>query len=451
MNILTALGLVSTRSARSILKNIAQLNQGDLSQSVASNMKAQMITRYLTTSGLRESNRRETLNPWLAQLLFHNGNTESLQKIFKYEEISALRRLLVSTSLRQRKRAATIILCRKGISFRAAARILGASRDTVAKYWRDYEEHGFDKTISYKGRHRKADDVDLQKSVFALLHSPPSSHGINRTTWTMKDLQNALRSEGSPACTHVIREIMRSAGYRWRKAKTVLTSNDPEYREKLTHIKSILTSLGVNDRFFSIDEFGPFAIKMKGGRRLVAPDEYPCVPQFQISKGCLIITAALELSKNQVTHFYSKKKNTTEMIKLLHLLLKNYKGCRRIYLSWDSASWHASKAFCAEVEEVNKKAYRKAHFTSIVKLAPLPASAQFLNVIESVFSGMARAIIHNSNYQSAEEAMTAIDRYFRERNEHFRKHPKKAGNKIWRKELVPSKFSEAQNCKDPRW
>ena len=75
---------------------------------------------------------------------------------------------------------------------------------------------------------------------------------------------------------------------------------------------------------------------------MVAPGEYPSVPQFQISKGWLIITAALELSKNQVTHFYSKKKNTVEMIKLLEFLLKKYSGCRKLYLSWDAASWHSS-------------------------------------------------------------------------------------------------------------
>ena len=43
----------------------------------------------------------------------------------------------------------------------------------------------------------------------------------------------------------------------------------------------------------------------------------------------------------------------------------------------------------------------------IVETAPLPAGAQFLNVIESVFSGMARAIIHNSNYASSEAAKEA--------------------------------------------
>jgi len=79
---------------------------------------------------------------------------------------------------------------------------------------------------------------------------------------------------------------------------------------------------------------------------------------------------------------------------------------------------------------------------------PLPSCAQFLNVIESVFSGMAKAIIHNSDYQSVEECCAAIDRYFLERNDHFKACPNRAGNKIWGMERVPSKFSESNNCKD---
>lgn len=51
-----------------------------------------------------------------------------------------------------------------------------------------------------------------------------------------------------------------------------------------------------------------------------------------------------------------------------------------------------------------------------IELVPLPARAQFLNVIESIFSGLARAIIHNSDYASKEEAKAAIDLYFDERN-----------------------------------
>jgi hypothetical protein len=82
---------------------------------------------------------------------------------------------------------------------------------------------------------------------------------------------------------------------------------------------------------------------------------------------------------------------------------------------------------------------------------PLPAGAQFLNVIESVFSGLAQAIIHNSDYESVEMAKAAIDRCISDSNEHFRRHPTRAGSKIWGKERVVSAFSDGQNCKDPRW
>jgi hypothetical protein len=84
-----------------------------------------------------------------------------------------------------------------------------------------------------------------------------------------------------------------------------------------------------------------------------------------------------------------------------------------------------------------------------VGLAPLPSGAQFLNVIESVFSGMARAIIANSNYSSIDEARVAIDRYIQERNEKFKSTPKRAGGMIWRAEREPPRFSEGNNCKDP--
>ncbi|WP_263352736.1 transposase [Acidicapsa acidisoli] len=263
----------------------------------------------------------------------------------------------------------------------------------------------------------------------------------------MADLRSVLAEEGHPMCCEVIHTIIKEAGWKWRHARVVLTSNDPEYRVKVDAIKKILSELKPDEAFFSIDEYGPFAIKQKGGVKQVAPDEQYVVPQWQKSKGWTILTAALELSRNQVTHLYSRKKNTAEMIKMADLLRNEYRTCSTIYLSWDAASWHVSKDLGAYLDEINQKAALEGF--PIVKTAPLPACAQFLNVIESVFSGMARAIIHNSDYQSVEAAMEAIDRYFGRRNEYFATHPKKAGQEIWGKERVPSQFAEGQNCKDP--
>lgn len=287
----------------------------------------------------------------------------------------------------------------------------------------------------------------LLNSSFKLFHSPPSSYGINRTTWIQKDLKIIFKKEtGLNISLHVIRKIIKNAGYRLRKAKKVLTSKDPDYKEKVKKINLILSNLQLDEKFFSIDEYGPFAIKIQGGRSYVKKDEIKTYPQWQKSKGCLIMTAALELSTNQVTHFYSERKNTVEMIKLLEILIHQYQNEKCIYFSWDAASWHASKELYKKVDEVNK-----SNSSPQIELAPLPNGAQFLNIIESVFSGMARAIIHNSNYSSVDDCKASIDRYFKERNEHFKKFPKKAGNKIWKHERVIPKFDESNNCKDSRY
>lgn len=232
-------------------------------------------------------------------------------------------------------------------------------------------------------------------------------------------------------------------------ARVVLTSTDPAYREKLDYIHEVLINLKENERFFSIDEYGPFAIKIRGGRVLVPPGTQPTVPQWQKSKGWIIMTAALELSRNQITHFYSKAKNTAEMIRMAEVLAQEYQGTTKIYLSWDAASWHMSKRLLEFIEEHNQVAAQND--LPMIGLAPLPAGAQFLNVIESVFSGMARAIIHNSDYPSTSEVMQAIDRYFSDRNSHFLSNPKRAGKKIWGLERSKSEFDSSNNCKDPEY
>jgi len=243
--------------------------------------------------------------------------------------------------------------------------------------------------------------------------------------------------------------VIKRAGYQWKNARVTLTSSDPLYREKVDAIKKALSELKSDEAFFSIDEFGPFAVKMRGGRALQPPGSIRHVPQWQKSKGSLIVTAALELSRNQIIHFYSDRKNSDETCKLIDQLRRQYKGYRRIYLSWDAAPWHSSEQLVNRVEFLNGWAeYDEA---PRIEILPLPAQAQFLNVIESVFSGMARAVIHNSDYATVVEAQTAITRYLGDRNRSFAVAPRRAGRSIWGQERVPAAFAETNNCKDVRY
>ena len=351
---------------------------------------------------------------------------------------------------RQRDRAISALMHDYGFSNNLIAKTLDINRRTSRKYLRRYKEGGAISLLTpHQVKQRKADSGDLKDAVFRLLHEPPKTYGINRGSWNLKELRTTLADQGFCIGAKTLRTVIHDAGWKWKKAKIVLTSQDPEYSDKLASIQTILRGLTPDDAFFSIDEFGPFSIKMKPGRLLAAPGQQPVVPQWQKSRGCMIMTAALELGSNQVTHFYSQRKNTTEMLRMMNVLLEKYAERHTIYLSWDAASWHMSKKLFNAVAEHNEKASSLSR--PVVQTVPLPAGAQFLNVIEAIFSGMARAIIHNSNYSSVDEAQHAINSYFEKRNQHFQDHPKKAGNKIWGKERVETTFSASNNCKDPRW
>ena len=353
------------------------------------------------------------------------------------DDVTRLLDYVKTKPLRLRNRALALLAYCNGITPGHIASFLCVERKTARQYIAEFKASGIDGVMDTSRKEiKKADDPNYVAAVFKTLHTPPSIYGFNRTTWRMDDLQAALSKQGLRIAKVNIRKIIKDAGYKVRKAKKVLTSTDPASREKLQKITQILASLKPDEKFFSIDEFGPFAVKIVGGRALAGPGEIRSIPQRQKSKGILIVTAALELSSNQITHFYSDKKNTDEMIRMLELLVGKYGDQTRIYFSWDAASWHGSRKFFGRVDEINETSYRAEHGTPLVELAPLPACAQFLNVIESVFSGMARAIIHNSDYESVETTKAAIDRYFAERNDYFQQHPQRAGKKLWGKERV---------------
>ena len=142
-------------------------------------------------------------------LTFEEGKRRLTEK-----EVSFISEILANGILRQRRRAVTIILHTLGVSLRGTASALGCSRKTVARYWDDYRNKGIESIRGHrKPVPREADDERTRKAVFSVLHAPPSSHDVNRSTWRMEDLKRVLGQQGHPVSAPVIREILRSAGY----------------------------------------------------------------------------------------------------------------------------------------------------------------------------------------------------------------------------------------------
>jgi transposase len=307
----------------------------------------------------------------------------------------------------------------------------GRAQRTVYRCLRTFRKKGLafiEARMNEAGRERIWQERKTR--VIDILHGSPALFGINRTSWTLGAIRQAYSQiHGELLPMGALSSIIKKSGYTWRHARKVLTSPDPEYRQKVERIIEALQSLKAGEAFFFIDEAGPWRVKKYGGKALTQPGVTRVIPDVQESKGSVYMVAALEALTNQVVWRFISGKTAAAILGLLEMLGKKYRGCSRICLTWDALSSHSSKVVTSWIDNANAKEGPR------FEVYPLPSNAQFLNVVESTFGNTRRAVIHNSDYASADEMRAAISRYLEDRNAFFLTNPRRAGNKIWDKEV----------------
>jgi transposase len=304
----------------------------------------------------------------------------------------------------------------------------------IKRWIDDYNQYGLAGIQPKKKRDRtKTHEKNnvITNRIIEILHHNPRDYDINRSNWCQPSIAIVYEKKyGEEIPVYKVSQLIKKSGYKWNRARNVLHSPDPDYREKVEILLNVLQSLQPNEMFFFVDELGPQQVKKYGGRSYTKKGEYKKVPQNQNSKGSIILSAALSATTNQLSWIYGNSKDTSSMIDLIEILFNQYYNKSKLYITWDAASWHSSNELIEWLDFVNAQT-KKNDDGPLVEFVPLPNNAQFLNIIESVFSGMKRAVIHHSNYQSEEEMKLAISRHFHERNDHFLTNPRRAGKKIW--------------------
>ncbi len=376
----------------------------------------------------------ERLKLWLFDLLMSKEIGASIpDEVRGIANLDQILQKARTGSMSEQKRALAILSRSMGFTARTISKCLKMSRSVVADA---YSANNRDDAIGpflAPSRSPKRGDARgrMSKCLIEILHCQPKAYGINRTSWTHQSLADAYEMEHGEkiSCTSV-REHLKDAGYKWKKSRRVLTSPDPEYREKVELLLQTLQSLRNDEVLFFVDELGPLQVKRYGGRCHLPKKETLTHPQRQSSKGSITLYGALSATTNQVTWLYGSAKDTAAMIDLTEILFNQHQDKSKMFITWDAASWHRSNQLIEWVDDLNATS-RAARGGPEVELLPLPHCAQFLNVIESVFSGMKRAVIHNSDYPSVGEMKTAISRHFQDRNLFFTDNPKRAGKRIW--------------------
>jgi len=331
-----------------------------------------------------------------------------------------------------RAKAVVLLLAEDGAPFYEVAHKAGRSKATIYRWLRLFKTTGLDfiEVCPYSEEQQQK-RVQKKAKIIEILHASPAQHGINRTSWTCNTIRQAyIETCNDTLSPSFLRQTIKEAGYTWRRARKVLTSNDPEYKNKVAKILSALQSLSGDDTFFFIDEAGPWAAKKYGGKALTAKGVTRQIPEVQKNKGALKLILGIEALSNQLVWRFISRRDSQTIISFLNQIVNEYSASPRICITWDAVSSHNSMAVKRWIEETNRDKQKPK-----IELYPLPSKAQFLNVAESIFSGTRKAVIHNSDYQSVGEMRAAVNRHFEERNAFYMKNPKRAGNKIWDSQL----------------
>src|SRR5690606_34284988 len=143
-------------------------------------------------------------------------------------DLDRLLNRLYQGPLSARNRSLAVLASLRGWPAGAICGFLCLSDKTCQAYLQKFSQNGAAALFGHRSApNRKVDSEALQNLIFTTLHEPPMSHGFNRTTWTLAMVGQVLSNKGQPACRDTIRRITRQAGWRWRKARAVLTSSDP--------------------------------------------------------------------------------------------------------------------------------------------------------------------------------------------------------------------------------
>ena len=177
-------------------------------------------------------------------------------------------------SLRDRKKATAVLGRLRGIRLSTVARCLDLTPHSVIRYTKTFATGGV-KALFHEKK-SKINDEPYRESIFALLHTPPSAYNINRTTWKMDDLHRVLAEKGqaelfrAPNPSHnQIRPASGGAAPRWCSTSATTPNTRSQVGGHKAHPFRVESRRGC----FSIDEYGPFAVKMKGGKKRVAPEQ----------------------------------------------------------------------------------------------------------------------------------------------------------------------------------
>jgi len=359
--------------------------------------------------------------------------SQKAKLILSQEAHEQLQKIAQSRTLPVRKvqRANIVLRYSEDTSITNIEKTIHVSRPSIYKWIERALAIGIDEGLKDK-YHRPKEPVITEEAkawVVNLACKKPTDLGYAAEMWTRSALAEHARKYG-PAAGHdclkkaakaTIQRILNEHPVRPHKMAYYLERRDPEFEKKMEEVLCVYKEVALQNEAaqpgdvpsiitVSVDEKpGVQAIKN------VAPDIMPepgkqsrIMRDYEYKRlGTVSILAALDLHKGHVIAQVHDKHRSCEFISLLKEMDAYYPIESTIRVILDNYSAHISK------ETMKYLASRPGRFQYV----HTPKHGSWLNLIETLFSKMARTFLKHIRVQSKEELKERILQGIREMNE----------------------------------
>jgi transposase len=343
------------------------------------------------------------------------------------EELKELKRIRSSTKEEKRRVARASIILDYLDSYsddRIAARN-GVNRNTVKKCLSKLREFGMETALNdlpRPGKPRKITDDD-KSWVLNLACTKPSEHGYPNELWSytlMTDHIRKSRSSLENVSRSTVFEILNEAEIRPHKVRYYVEKRDPDFEEKMATVLHVYREVGMINNGVIIPELkdtitisfdekpGMQATSMTSEELPPVPGKHPSVTRDYEYKrlGTLSLLAGIDLHNGTVTETVSRTHNSNDFIEFLKKLDSSYPREKRIRLILDNLRVHTS----TKTREYLLTVPNRFEFVFT------PKHGSWLNIVEMLFSKLARTMLREIRVKTIEELKNRIEQYFREIN-----------------------------------
>ena len=350
------------------------------------------------------------------------------------EDRGSLEELRRSRSGEKRRvlHAAILLDCASGLSDGAIAAAHRVNRHSVALCVNKFLKFGREAALGDLPRAGKARRIP-DDAIAWVLHcacQKPKEVGYSYELWTYAVLQRHLRTHcveaGHPSLAQLSRSklhrILTQGEVQPHKIRYYVERREPEFEPKMVTVLHLykeveIVNAGLAEGSLKEPALVTISYAEKPGIQALAtttPDRPPQPNQFASHLrdyeyerlGTVSLLAGLDLHTGRVTEIVSDHHASADFIALLGKLDESYPAPVRIRLLLDNHSAHISK------ETQNWLNLHPQRFEFVFT----PKHGSWLNIIETMFSKMARSMLRGIRVASKQELIARIHQYFAEIN-----------------------------------